>query len=141
MSNLSSEAQTLRDRISRYFEPTREELDRILKLEFQFVQLLDLILRFYSLDSQTQKAITCLEESRNWAGLSVKRGQQIGYEPLYSSPPSEISPRDTASMESAFAVVSNAILNRCVSNRERDCALARLDDARIALRLDVSSSS
>jgi hypothetical protein len=82
MSNLSLEAQALRQRISRYFEPTREELDRILKLEFHFVQLWDLVLRLYPLDAQTQEAIAHLEESKTWAGLSVKRGQQAGVSTL-----------------------------------------------------------
>lgn len=135
MSNLSPDAQGIRDRISRYFEPTREELDRILKLEFQFVQLLDLILRFYPLDAQTHEAIDHLEESRSWAGLSVKRGQQIGYTPLHESPASEISQVDSESVESAFAVVASTILSRCLPNRERDCALARLEDAKVALNL------
>lgn len=138
MTNLPPEAQALRDRISRYFEPTREELDRIRKLEFHFVQLLDLILRFYPLDAQTQEAIARLEESRSWAGLSVKRGQQIGYNPSNYSSPSEISQVDSESVESAFEVVSNTILSRCIPNREMDFALARLDDARMAMNVGAS---
>jgi hypothetical protein len=125
MSNLSLEAQALRDRISRYFEPTREELDRILKLEFQFVQLLDLILRLYPLDASTQDAIARLEESRSWAGLSVKRGQQLGYQPSHYSPASDM----------------NTILCRCIPNREMDLALARLHEAKVALNLGASSLS
>jgi hypothetical protein len=140
MSNLSLEAQALRDRISRYFEPTREDLDRILKLEFQFVQLLDLILRLYPLDSSTQDAIARLEESRSWAGLSVKRGQQLGYQPSHYSPASEMSQVDSESVESAFDVVSNTILSRCIPNREMDLALARLDEAKVALNLGALSS-
>lgn len=138
MSNLSSEAQALRERISRYFAPTREELDQILKLEFQFVQLLDLILRLYPLNAQTQEAIAHLEESRTWAGLSVKRGQQIGYKPSDYSPPSEVLMAQSESVESAFEVVLNAILSRCMPNREMDLALARLDDARVTLNLGAS---
>jgi hypothetical protein len=140
MSNLSVEAQALRERISRYFEPTREELDKILKLEFQFVQLLDLVLRLYPLDAQTQKAIAHLEESRTWAGLSVKRGQQIGYKPSSDySPASQGLMVQSESVESAFEVVLNMILSRCMPNREMDLALVRLDDARAALNLGASS--
>lgn len=141
MSNLSLEAQALRDRISRYFEPTREELDRILKLEFQFVQLLDLILRLYPLDASTQDAIAHLEESRSWAGLSVKRGQQIDYKSSYHLPSTEISQIDSESAESAFDMVSNTILSRCIPNREMDLALARLQEAKAALNLGASSLS
>lgn len=136
MSNLSLEAQALRQRISRYFEPTREELDRILKLEFHFVQLWDLVLRLYPLDAQTQEAIAHLEESKTWAGLSVKRGQQIGYQPSDYPDQSDILPTNSESLESAFDVVYNTILSRCMPNREMDLALARLDDAKTALNLN-----
>ena len=139
MSNLSVDAQALRERISRYFEPTREELDKILKLEFQFVQLLDLVLRLYPLDAQTQEAIAHLEESRIWAGLSVKRGQQIGYEPSDYPPATQGLMVQSESVESAFEVVLNTLVSRCMPNREMDLALARLDDARAALNLAASS--
>lgn len=138
MSNLSLEAQALRQRISRYFEPTRDELDQILKLEFQFVQLWDLVLRLYPLDAQTQEAIAYLEESRTWAGLSVKRGLQIEYQPSDYPPQREILPADSESVEYAFDVVLNTILSRCMPNREMDLALARLDDAKRALHLGAS---
>ena len=141
MSNLSLEAQALRDRISRYFEPTREELDRIFKLEFQFVQLLDLILQLYPLDASTQDAIAHLEESRSWAGLSVKRGQHLGYEPSHDSLISEMSQIESESGASAFDVVANTILSRCIPNRERDLALVRLDEAKAELNLGASISS
>ncbi len=136
MSNLSVEAQALRHRISRYFEPTREELDQILKLEFQFVQLLDVVLRAYPLDVQTQEAIAYLEESRTWAGLSVKRGQQIGYQSSDYPPQSAIWSAHRESVESAFDVVFNMILSRCMPNREMDLALTRLHDAKRALNLN-----
>jgi hypothetical protein len=138
MSNLSLEAQALRQRISRYFEPTREELDRILKLEFHFVQLWDLVLRLYPLDAQTQEAIAHLEESKTWAGLSVKRGQQIGYQPSDYPAQSDILATNSESLESAFDMVHNTILSRCMPNREMDLALARLDDAKAALNLGAS---
>lgn len=138
MSNLSVEAQALRQRISRYFQPTREELDQILKLEFHFVQLWDLVLRLYPLDAQTQEAIAHLEESKTWAGLSVKRGQQTGYQPSDYPPHSDILPADSESVESAFDMVFNTISSRCMPNREMDLALARLDDARAALNLGAS---
>ena len=138
MSNLSLEAQALRQRISRYFEPTREELDQILKLEFHFVQLWDLVLRLYPLDAQTQEAIAYLEESKTWAGLSVKRSQQTGYQPSDYPPHSDILATNSESVESAFDVVYNTILSRCMPNREMDLALARLDDARAALNLGAS---
>lgn len=138
MSNLSLEAQALRQRISRYFEPTREELDQILKLEFHFVQLWDLVLRLYPLDAQTQEAIAYLEESKTWAGLSVKRGQQTGYQPSDYPPHNDILATNSESVESAFDVVYNTILSRCMPNREMDLALARLDDAKTALNLGAS---
>jgi hypothetical protein len=137
MSDLTPEAQTLRDRISRYWEPTREELDKILKIEFQFVQLLDLILRLYPLDAPTEEVIARLEESRSWAGLSVKRGQQTGYNPS-DYPPQEIAIAQSDSLDSAFEVVVNTILSRCTPNREMDLALARLEDARASLKLEAS---
>ncbi len=135
MSDLTPEAQALRDRLSRYSAPTREELDKILKLEFEFVQLLDLILRLYPLDAKTQEAIACLEESRTWAGLSVKRGSQVGYKPSDHSPPSHVPNAESESVESGFGVVLNTILSRCVPNREMDLAIARLDKAKVALNL------
>lgn len=138
MLDLSQEAQTLRERISRYREPTREELDRILQLEFEYVQLLDLILRLYSLNARSHEAIAYLEESRIWAGLSVKRGQQKGYLPS-NSPLSSDRFRIIAlsgqseSVELAFKMVLNAILSRCIPNREMDLAVARLDRAAAVL--------
>lgn len=140
MSNLSPEAQALRERISRYFEPTREELDKILKMEFQFVQLLDLILKLYPLDAQTQDAIARLEESRSWAGLSVKRGLQSDRKPSNHPSQSDISTVKVESLESAFEVVSETIVSRCIPNREMDLALARLKDARMVLNLRTSNS-
>ena len=133
MSNLPSEAQALRERISRYFEPTREELDQILKLEFQFVQLLDVILRLYPLDDRTQNAIAHLEESRTWAGLSIKRSPQATHSPSNAPPANPTVPTDKESIESAFEVVFNTILSRCLTNREMDFALARLHDAKSVL--------
>lgn len=138
MSNLSSEAQALRERISRYSAPTREELDQILKIEFQFIQLVDLILRLYPLDAQTQEAIAYLEESRNWAGLSVKRGQQIRANPSDYPPQHEARQTDSEPIKSAFDLVLNMILSRCLPNREMDLALARLDDAKVALNLNAA---
>jgi hypothetical protein len=140
MLDLTPEAQALRERISRYSEPTRDELDRILKIEFQFVQLWDLILRLYPLAPQTQVAIACLEESRTWAGLSVKRGQQEGYKQSDYPTQEDVSQVDSQSVESVFDVVLYTVLSRCIPNREMDLALARLHDARTALNLDTSGN-
>lgn len=138
MSNLSPEAQALRERISRYSAPTREELDQILKIEFQFIQLVDLILRLYPLDAQTQKAIAYLEESRTWAGLSVKRGQHRRYNSSDYPPQHQAGQAADESIKSAFDLVLNMILSRCLPNREMDLALARLDDAKAALDVNAS---
>lgn len=139
MLNLSEEAKVLRDRISRYSSPNREELNKLLKLEFEFIQLLDLILRLYPLDAQTHEAIAHLEESRTWAVLSVKRGSQVGYKSSDYRPPSNMHLASSESIEFAFKTVFNAILNRCMPNREMDLALARLDQARVALELVAAS--
>ncbi|HEY9634528.1 MAG TPA: hypothetical protein V6D14_14035 [Coleofasciculaceae cyanobacterium] len=133
MSDLSLEAKALRDRISRYPGHTQEELDKILKIEFHFVQLLDLILRLYTLDAQTLEAIARLEESRTWAGLSVKRGTQMGYKLSDYPEPSHMPLAESDNIEHTFAVVLNTILSRCVPNREMDLAIARLDEARATL--------
>lgn len=140
MLDLTPEAQALRERISRYSEPTRDELDKILKIEFQFVQLWDLILRLYPLTPQAQDAIARLEESRTWAGLSVKRGQQEGYKQPDYPTQEDVSQVDSQSLESVFDVVLYTILSRCIPNREMDLALARLHDARTALNLDPSGN-
>ncbi len=138
MLDLTPESQALRERISRYSQPTRDELDRVLKIEFQFVQLWDLILRLYPLDTQTQEAIARLEESRTWAGLSVKRGQQEGYKQSDYPTQEYVSQVDSQSVESVFDVVFYTLLSRCIPNREMELALARLDDARAALNLDTA---
>jgi hypothetical protein len=133
MLDLTPEAKALRDRISRYPGHTQEELDKILKIEFHFVQLLDLILRSHPLDTQTLDAIAHLEESRTWAGLSVKRGQHKGYKSLDYPPPSDVSLEEGKNLEETFNAVLNTILIRCVPNRERDFAIVRLNEARAAL--------
>jgi len=140
MSNLSQEAQAIRERISRYTQPTQNEIDKILKIEFEFIQLLDLILRSYPLDARTQEALARLEESRIWAGLSVKRGHQEGYKQSdYLSFDHEVSSEDhlskSQSLEPAFKVVLDTILNRCLPNREMDLAIARLNDTKSVLNL------
>jgi hypothetical protein len=136
MSDLTPEAKALRDRISRYPGHTKEELDKILKLEFHFVQLLDLILRLYPLDAHTLEAIAHLEESRTWAGLSVKRGQQVGYKSSDYPPPCHLPLTESDNIEQTFELVVNTILTRCVSNREMDLAIARLNEAKAALSLE-----
>jgi hypothetical protein len=141
MSNLTSEAKALRERISRYPDHTREELDKILKVEFDFVQLVDLILRLYPLDAQTHEAIARLEESRTWAGLSVKRGEQTGYKSSNYSPPKHAEHSESQPIESTFEIVLNTILSRCVPNREMDLALARLDEAKVALNIELPSTA
>lgn len=145
MSNLSPEAQALRERISRYSAPTREELDQILKIEFQFIQLVDLILRLYPLDAPAQEAIAYLEESRTWAGLSVKRGQQIRSNPSDYSPQHQARQAEDDPLKTAFDLVFNMIVSRCLPNREMNLALARLDDAKVALNRtaahEISSTS
>ncbi|HEY9741080.1 MAG TPA: hypothetical protein V6C90_11380 [Coleofasciculaceae cyanobacterium] len=142
MSDLTEEAKALRDRISRYPGLTREELDKILKIEFEFVQLLDRILHLYPLDAQTHEAIARLEESRTWAGLSVKRGQQGGYSRSDYSPPnnpplsnSKLVEYSFEMVEYTFDMVLNTILSRCMPNREMDLSIARLDEAKVALNL------
>ncbi len=137
MSDLTPEAQALRERISRYPEHTREELDKILKIEFEFVQLLDLILRLYPLNAQTQEAIAHLEESRIWAGLSVKRGPQEGYKPSDYPLSSNAHLAESEPVVYTFDVVLNMILSRCLPNREMDLAIARLDEAKDVLKLQV----
>lgn len=139
MPDLTPEAKALRERISRYPTHTQEELNQILGIEFQFVQLLDLILRLYPLDAQTQKAIACLEESRTWAALSVKRGQQKRYEPSIASPSTNALKVENETIESGFEVVLNTILSRCVTNREIDLAIARLNEAKTALKFEASN--
>lgn len=139
MSDLTPEAKALRERISRYPTHTQEELNQILGIEFEFVQLLDLILRLYPLDAQTYKAIAYLEESRTWAGLSVKRGQQEGYESSNYSVSSNGLTVEHETIESRFEMVFNTILSRCVPNREMDLALARLNEANTALKLEASN--
>ena len=141
MSDLTPEAKALRERISRYPTHTQEELNQILGIEFEFVQLLDLILRLYPLDAQTYKAIACLEESRTWAGLSVKRGQQEGYQLSNYSVSSNGLTVEHETIESRFDIVFNTILSRCVPNREMDLAIARLNEAKIMLKLEASSLS
>ncbi len=140
MSDLTPEAKVLRERISRYPTHTQEELNQILGIEFEFVQLLDLILRLYPLDAQTHKAIAYLEESRNWVALSVKRGQQESYERSNSSFSINSLKVENETIESGFEVVLNIILSRCVPNREMDLAIARLNQAKTALREHVSQS-
>lgn len=142
MSHLSPEAQALRERISRYTQPTQNEIDKILKIEFEFIQLLDLILRSHPLDARTKEALARLEESRIWAGLSVKRGQQEEYQKSdYLSFDHDISSEDhlteSQSLEPAFKVVLDTILNRCLPNREMDLAIARLNDTKSALNLEA----
>jgi len=139
MLDLTPEAKALRERISRYPTHTQEELNQILGIEFQFVQLLDLILRLYPLEAQTHKAIACLEESRTWAGLSVKRGQHEGYDPSNYLPYSNGLKIENKTIESGFEVVLNTILSRCVRNREMDLAIARLNEAKSALLLEASN--
>lgn len=139
MSDLTPEAKALRERISRYPTHTQEELNQILGIEFEFVQLLDLILRLYPLDAQTYKAIACLEESRNWAGLSVKRGQQEGYQSSNYSESSNGLTVEHETIESRFEMVFNTILSRCVPNREMDLAIARFNEANTALKLEASN--
>lgn len=141
MSDLTPEAKALRERISRYPTHTQEELNQILGIEFEFVQLLDLILRLYPLEVQTHKAIACLEESRTWAGLSVKRGQQEGYHLSNYSVSSNGLTVEHETIESRFDIVFNTILSRCVPNREMDLAIARLNEAKIMLKLEASSLS
>jgi hypothetical protein len=135
MSDLNPEAKALRERISRYSQATRQELNQILRIEFQFVQLLDVILQLYPLDAHTYKAIAYLEESRTWAGLSVKRGRQQGYQPSDYSPQSQEHLTESEPLKLAFEEVLKTILSRCVPNREMDLAIARLDEAKSALNL------
>ncbi len=137
MSDLAPEAKILRDRLSRYPEHSREDLNKILKIVFEFVQLLDRILRMHVLDAQLYEVIARLEESRTWAGLSVKRGQQVGYKPSDYPLQRHTPTRESESVESSFDVVLNTILSRCVPNREMDLALSRLDEARAALNLEA----
>lgn len=139
MSEFSQEAKALRGRLTRYPQHTQEGLDQIMKIEFEFVQLFDLILRVHPLDAQAHEAISFLEESRHWAGLSVKRGEQIGYKRTDYSTASSI-PSDTEQNESVasrFEIVLNTLLRRCTPNREMDFALARLEDAKKALGIEV----
>lgn len=133
MPDLTLEAKALRDRISRYPGHTQEELDKILKIEFHFVQLLDLILRLHPLDYRALQAIAHLEESRTWAGLSVKRGRQDGYKPLDYPPPTDRPIEEGKNFQETCDAVLNAILMRCVPNRERDFAIDRLNQARAVM--------
>lgn len=133
MPDLTKEALLLRDRLSRYPGHTREELNKILKIEFEFVQLLDIILRLYPLDGTTLSAITYLEESRMWAGLSVKRGHQPEFQPSVHPIFSKVHIKESDTLDKTFQVVLNTILNRCVPNREMDLALSRLEQARSVL--------
>ena len=137
MSDLTPEAKALRERISRYSQATREELNQILRIEFQFVQLLDVILRLYPLDAHTYKAIAYLEESRTWAGLSVKRGNQVGYQPSDYFPKDQDHLTESEPIKLAFEEVLKTILSRCVPNREMDLAIARLDEAKSVLKLET----
>ena len=141
MSELTPEAKVLRERISRYPTHTQEELNQILGIEFQFVQLLDLILRLYPLDDQTYKAIASLEESRTWAGLSVKRGREKGYQPSNHSPSSNGLKVQHETIEARFEMVLSIILSRCTPNREKDLAIARLNEAKTLLQFEASSLS
>lgn len=139
MPNLTKDALLLRERISRYPRHTREELDKILKIEFEFVQLLDIILRLYPLDELTLSAIAYLEEARTWAGLSVKRGREPGYQPSVHPPLSQIHFKESDNLDKTFQVVLNTILNRCATNREMNLALSRLGQAKSTLLHQVPS--
>ncbi len=140
MSEFTQEAKALRERLSRYPQQTQEGLAQILKIEFEFVQLFDIILRTYPLDAQAHEAIAYLEESRDWAGLSLKRGEQIGYKRTDYSKASGVSSDSSEQIESVasrFEIVLNTLLERCKPNREMDFALARLEDAKKALNREA----
>lgn len=138
MPELTKEALLLRERLSRYPGHSREELNKILKIEFEFVQLLDVILRLYPLNAPTLSAIAYLEESRTWAGLSVKRGYQPEFEPSVHPLLSKVHVKESDTLDKMFQVVLSTILNRCVSNREMDLALTRLEQARSVLLHSVA---
>lgn len=140
MSEFTQEAKALRERLSRYPQQTQEGLAQILKIEFEFVQLFDIILRTYPLDAQVHEAIAYLEESRDWAGLSLKRGEQIGYKRTDYSKAIGVSSDSSEQIESVasrFEIVLNTLLERCEPNREMDFALARLEDAKKALNIEA----
>ena len=140
MSEFTQEAKALRERLSRYPQQTQEGLAQILKIEFEFVQLFDIILRTYPLDAQVHEAIAYLEESRGWAGLSLKRGEQIGYKRTDYSKASGVASDSSEQIESVasrFEIVLNTLLERCKPNREMDFALARLEDAKKALNIEA----